>query len=270
MILENKVDLLFNEYIKIKKSNVFEKVIIKITNSKNQIEISINDSYTDTFDKEEFDKRILSKIYILYLSFNSKYMKNVSLKGDGVNLTLDSYDKLVLENVSVENIELFNIIAKSKENNNITKYDSNIKRYIVSIMSIIYLKLRKNFKDATGYANIFDKQTYKSYLFNKERMPENEENLVLLDICRYAKKLGLDRNSVHEVLGKIRENFPEDKLVNTIAENALIEVSNTPGNLARNTVVLNTALQEINVVRLVEKTAFGAYIFLDRVFNDRV
>ena len=105
--------------------------------------------------------------------------------------------------------------AKVNNYNNISDIklklnDDVYEKYLNYNIALDYAKYRLDFLDNMGKANFFDLTTSKSFLEKENRNGEkNLDNLILLDIARYAYNMGIDTQ-----IGKSYNVFDEIELYN--------------------------------------------------------
>lgn len=208
----------------------------------NKIEISINYKLNDEIDvvlsknkdnkevytfKNDFDFStcVLPKILQVFLAKNVELSKRTIMgnenSGTLVVTKTGGSESLIIRNCSKEVMDLFDSLEKAygylkekKMSDKMKILDQNDEaytKYMAYNIALDYAKYRTDFIDTHGKANVFDSVARKSYLEVENRESEdNLDNLIILDIARYAYSMGLDLSS--SVWEEIVNQFDDDKV----------------------------------------------------------
>ncbi len=212
--------------INYKSKNIVEINLIR-SGSKSNIDKN-NYLFYDDF---EFESSIFPKLIQRFITKNSSITKNEIMgnqkKGTIIISRTDQKESLIVRTCTKETIDLINSmcdIAK-KLKSTITFNEINIQnekadkisRYLSCNIAMDYSSYRTDFMDHEGKSNFFDFSTRKSFLEKENRNDEsNLENLMILDIARYAYKIGMgsilqmDKQSIFE---EIKEQYKEDSVI---------------------------------------------------------
>lgn len=234
MALNNELETLFHKYdmyhssiinndnialcLDLKKDNY-----IYITISKNGVISSVRHILPFDFD---FLTRIFPKILVHFFSKNINIIKRI-IKGSKLNGNLiltrnDQKEMLVLRNFPVN---MMDIIAKFEENFNLLNKnpirDINInsvenEKYVKYISHNIALQYAKYRVEFLGDLDDFD--SFDDIKFLEKRNRENKEeieNLVILDLARYAYNLGINDQNVWN---DIKKQYPDDDLIKRLCD----------------------------------------------------
>lgn len=186
----------------------FTLITLDSDNDKNNIKISVNDSFENSF---------LPFIVLYFISNNTDLVCRKLIANDSGNIIFENDDFiLIVRNISIKAIEMLSLL---NNNYNILKSedecDSSYKDFIETNISIIYSYYRKDFYDVTLKANFFDKNTYKTYLESRYRDDDvKDQNFLILDIARCL--CALNESDGIEI---IKEQYKEDVMVVNLAEN---------------------------------------------------
>lgn len=185
-------------------------------------------------DDFEFNTYILPKIITSFLTKNNELTRRIIMGtkefGNLILSRLDNKENLVIRNCSkrvmsmIENLEEANKNLKVIKKNDIIDLDDSddhYENYLGYNIALDYAKYRLDFLDNYGKANFFDATTSKSYLDTENRTNEkNLDNLILLDIARYAYKMGIDTNNTinYSVFDEISEIYNSDEKIKEMCE----------------------------------------------------
>jgi len=191
---------------------------------------TIKDKVTETFkDDFDFNTYVLPKIIQRVLTKNDNITKRIIMGtsdfGNIIISRIDNKETLIIRNCSkrimtmVEKLEESNLKLKeikSESNLDIDSENNKYEKYLAYNIALDYAKYRQDFIEPAGKANFFDATTYKSYLEQENRSTEkNIDNLILLDIARYAYRMGIDTqtNSNYTVFDELElyNNDPKIK-----------------------------------------------------------
>lgn len=210
IIEDNKIEININF-----KTNKIIDVII-VLKKKDEVQKKVFD-FKDDFD---FNSCILPKIVQRFFSKNNstqiKELMGTNERGNIIVTRTDNRESLIIRNCTIKVMKLikkFESICKKTSANNVIELKLNddvYEKYLNYNIALDYAKYRLDFLDSMGKANFFDLTTSKSFLEKENRNGEkNLDNLILLDIARYAYNMGIDTQ-----IGKSYNVFDEIELYN--------------------------------------------------------
>ena len=211
--------------------NYKSKNIVEINLIRSGSKSNINKNNYLFYDDFEFESSIFPKLIQRFITKNSSITKNEIMgnqkKGTIIISRTDQKESLIVRTCTKETIDLINSmcdIAKRlkstitfNEINIQNEKEDKISRYLSCNIAMDYSSYRTDFMDHEGKSNFFDFSTRKSFLEKENRNDEsNLENLMILDIARYAYKIGMgsilqmDKQSIFE---EIKEQYKEDSVI---------------------------------------------------------
>ena len=211
--------------------NYKSKNIVEINLIRSGSKSNINKNNYLFYDDFEFESSIFPKLIQRFITKNSSITKNEIMgnqkKGTIIISRTDQKESLIVRTCTKETIDLINSmcdIAKKlkstitfNEINIQNEKEDKISRYLSCNIAMDYSSYRTDFMDHEGKSNFFDFSTRKSFLEKENRNDEsNLENLMILDIARYAYKIGMgsilqmDKQSIFE---EIKEQYKEDSVI---------------------------------------------------------
>ena len=174
-----------------------------VTKENKTIKDKVTEKFKDDFD---FNTSVLPKIIQRILTKNDNITKRIIMGtsdfGNIIISRVDNKETLIIRNCSkrimnmIGKLEEANLKLKeikSEESLDIDSENNRYEKYLAYNIALDYAKYRQEFIEPAGKANFFDATTYKSYLEQENRSTEkNIDNLILLDIARYAYRMGID------------------------------------------------------------------------------
>lgn len=245
--------------------------IILVKKNKNEI---LNKEIFDFKEDFDFNTCILPKIIERFLSKNKDTtIRKIMGTKDFGNIILsrnDNKESLIIRNCSKETMGLVESLEKAHKK--ITSSTSSGKvdistqseiyeNFLNYNIALDYAKYRIDFLDNMGKSNFFDMTTSKSFLEKENRANEkNLDNLILLDIARYAYSMGIDNqeSKTYSVFDEIELYNNDEKIKelcklfrkidfdkNSIAKKALICAEYEKNNeefINDNIIIINEAI----------------------------
>lgn len=243
MVVNRELDNFLSEYDGYRSSVAFGKkietdinflpnekvlVLVRLLENGNEFNRYQEDFYSD-FD---FLTYVIPKIISRIISNNVSFEKRKIIGGNGsgtfIASSSDGKENLIIRNCSFKIMELFSSLESVYKDINSTstfgrvnindKYTEKEENYFKYNVAMDYAFYRRDFLDSSSKANIFDLEERKSYL-DKENRDDNEniENLIILDVARYAVQMGLSGS--FNVWDEIKNYYSNDLIVGNICSN---------------------------------------------------